>query len=74
MSKVIQEVDVFDVIKYVGRKNKKLQAILLQEMEKFFPKHSDEYQEIRKVVLDETSNFSRSILREIFGDLEILVK
>jgi len=75
MSEIIQEVDLLSLVSYVDRKNKKLQAILLQNMEKNFDKGSKEYVELRKVILDETSDFARSVVRKIFGDgMEYLVK
>lgn len=74
MDKVIQEISILDVIKYVGKKNKKLQAILLQEIEKYIEKDSEAYTELRKVILDETSNFSRAVIRQIFGEIDGLIK
>jgi hypothetical protein len=73
MTKVIQEVDLFDLIGYCSKKNKKLQAVLLQKLEEYFAKDSQEYIELRKCVLDETSGAFRAIIREIFGDVEYLV-
>ena len=75
MQEIIQEVDLLSLVSYVDRKNKKLQAILLQNMERNFDKGSKEYVELRKVILDETSDFARSVVRKIFGDgMEYLVK
>jgi hypothetical protein len=73
MSSVIQEVDLLDLIRYCSKKNKKLQAVLLQKLEEYFQKDSTEYLELRKVILDETSGAFRAIIREIFGDVEYLV-
>ena len=75
MGDIIQEVDLLTLISYVDKKNKKLQAILLQNMEKNFDRGSKEYIELRKIILDETSDFARSVVRKIFGDgMEYLVK
>lgn len=73
MGKIIQEVDLLELVAYASKKNKKLQAVLLQKLEEYFPKDSHEYLELRKVVLDETSGAFRAIIREIFGDIEYLV-
>ena len=73
MSQIVQEVDLLDLVKYASKKNKKLQAVLLQKLEEYFPKDSSEYLELRKVILDETSGAFRAIIREIFGDVEYLV-
>lgn len=72
--KMIQEVDIIDVIRNVGRRNKKLQAILLQELEKYVPKGSEEYELLRKFVLDEVNGYTRSVMRDIFGDIEFMIK
>ncbi len=71
--KVIQELDVLEIIRSVGKKNKRLQAILLQEVEKVVDKDSPEFEPIRKAILDETNNYTRSIIRIIFGDVEYLI-
>jgi hypothetical protein len=73
MSQIIQEIDLLDLVKYASKKNKKLQAVLLQKVEEYLPKDSVEYLELRKVILDETSGAFRAIIREIFGDVEYLV-
>lgn len=71
--KAIQEIDIVDVIRNVGRKNKKLQAKLLQELEKHVEKGSPEYEELRKFVLDEINGYTRSVMRDIFGDIEYMI-
>lgn len=73
-SRAIQEVDVLDIIKSVGRRNKKIQAMLLQEIEKYVDKSSPEFEELRKFILDEVNGYTRGVLREIFGDVEFMMK
>jgi len=68
---VVQQVDILEVLTSVGKKKKKLQAILLQELETIIPKISPEYGKMRKVILDETSDYARSVVRSIFGDIEV---
>ena len=68
---VIQSVDILEVLTSVGKKKRKLQAILLQELETVIPKTSPEYGKMRKVILDETSDYARSVVRSIFGDIEV---
>ena len=72
--KVIQEMDILELVRSIGRKNKKMQAILLQSLEKLVDKDSKEYEEMRKVILDESNNYSRAIVRIIFGDIEFVIK
>jgi hypothetical protein len=73
MGSVVQEVSLIDLVKYISKRNHKLQAVLLQTIEEYIPKDSQEFLEIRKVILDETSGAFRAIIREVFGDVEYLV-
>lgn len=74
MDKVIQDVDVMKVVSSIGRRSKKLQAILLQAIERYIDKRSPEYEELRKLVLDETNNNARAVVRLIFGDIEFMIE
>lgn len=72
--KAVQEVDIVEIIRSVGKKNKKVQARILQELEKHIRKDSPEFEEIRKFTLDEINSYTRSIMRDIFGDIEYMIK
>jgi hypothetical protein len=72
-SGVIQEIDTLDIVKSIGRESKRFQAIFLQKLEEVIPKSSQEYQTIRKFFLDESSNNTRAVVREIFGDIDYLI-
>lgn len=68
---VIQGLDVVDIQHFVGRKNRKFQAVILHDIEEILDKDSDEFQKVRKLVLDGFNEYTRSVLRIIFGnDLE----
>jgi hypothetical protein len=69
---VIQEVEILDTLRSIAKKKKKLQAILLQELETVIRKESPEYGKMRKVIMDETSEYARSVVKSIFGDIEVL--
>jgi len=71
MTSIIQGVEVLDVLKSIGKKKKKLQAILLQELETVISKESPEFGKMRKVIMDETSEYARNIVTSIFGDIEV---
>jgi glutamyl-tRNA reductase len=73
-AKAIQEVNIVEVIKSVGKKNKRIQAKILQELEKHLDKSSPEYEELRKFILDEVNGYTRSIMRDIFGDIEYMIQ
>jgi len=65
-----QGIDVLDLVGFIGRLTKRYQANLLTEIEDVVDPSSDEYSQIRKLVLDSTNNFSRSVVKVIFGDVE----
>lgn len=71
--KVFQEVDALQVVKRIGTTSKRAQAKILQRLELTLDKDSDEFIEIRKLILDELNNLNRSVVREIFGDIEYLI-
>lgn len=73
MGQVVQEVSLIELVGFCSKRNKKLQAVLLQALEEYFPRTSSEYIELRKIVLDETSGAFRAIIRELFGDVENLI-
>jgi len=73
MGQVIQEVNLLDLIKFISKRNHKLQAVLLQTIEEYIPKESQDFAVVRKVILHETSGAFRAIIREVFGDVEYLV-
>lgn len=71
---VFKEVDVLDVIRNIGKKNKQTQAKLMQELEKYVDKNTPEFDALRKFVLDEINSYTRSVVRTVFGDIEYLIK
>jgi hypothetical protein len=70
---VVQEVDVLELIRIIGRKNKVAQAKILQRLETVIT-DPQEYQEIRKFILDELNNLTRQYVKATFGDIEFLIK
>lgn len=74
MSDFVQELNTMELVRGIGSKNKKMQAILLQKLELVVDKNSPEYEEYRKVILDESNNYARAIVRLIFGDIEYTLK
>jgi hypothetical protein len=71
---VVQGLDLIDIVTFISKKNKKFQAILLAELEEVLGKDSPEYAKVRKLVLDGFNNYTRSVVRAIFGDIEYMVK
>jgi hypothetical protein len=67
-TQAIQGVDIIELIMDVGQKNKKFTAKTLQEIEAIMGKDSPEYPLVRKAVLDCFNNYTRSIMRSVFGN------
>ncbi len=67
-AKVVQNVEAIDLISFINRKKKLHQKILLDQIEQVLDVTSDEYKIIRKAILDNTNDYSRSVVRVIFGD------
>lgn len=65
--RIVQGMDVIDTIKFISKKNKTYQAVLLGNIENVVPKDSEEYKAVRKMVLDSFNNYTRSIFKIIFG-------
>lgn len=73
-SKIFQEIDALQVIKQIGKSSKRAQAKILQKLELSMDKNSEEYSDLRKLILDELNGLNRSVIREIFGEIEYLIK
>jgi hypothetical protein len=65
---IIQQLDLMDIIFFVGKKSRRFQAVLLQDIEEVLGKDTEEYTKVRKLVLDSFNNYTRSVLRTIFGN------
>jgi len=71
--RIFQEIGVISTLKQIGTLNKRTQARLLQMLELHFDKDSQEFQEIRKFLLDEVNGYTRAVVREVFGDIEYMI-
>ncbi len=67
---IMQGFDILDVTAFIGRLNKRYQAVLLSNIEDVLSKSHKDYPQIRKLILDSTNNFSRAVVNEIFGEIE----
>jgi hypothetical protein len=65
---LIESLDLIDLIYFTQQKNRKFQAILLQNIEEVLDKNSPEFLKIRSLVLDNFNQYTRSLLRLIFGN------
>lgn len=66
----IDGLDLFDLISFISKKNKRFIAIILAETEEIVGKDTEEYTALRKIILDGFNDYTRSIVRIIFGDIE----
>lgn len=66
-SNIIIGLDPIDIVNYIGAKNKKFQAILLQDIEQVMDRESEEFKLVRKIILDSYNNYTRSVVRAILG-------
>lgn len=69
----IEGLDLVDVVDFVTRKKNKFAAICLSELEEVMDKDSKEFKIMRKIVLDTLNDYTRSIMRILFGDIEGLI-
>lgn len=72
-TEVFQEVEIISLIAKIGSSSKKTQAKILQKLEEVIQDPED-YQEVRKFVLDEINNLTRAFVKATFGDIEFLIK
>jgi hypothetical protein len=66
---LLQGFDLLDVVEYIDRTNKKFQATLLSQLEEEIT-DKEIFMVVRKLVLDSTNNFVRTIVKKIYGDIE----
>ena len=62
--------DLFDMISFISKKNKRFCAVILADAEEVLGKDSEEFEAIRKIFLDGFNDYTRSIVRIVFGDIE----
>jgi len=71
---LIQGVNILGVIRKINTRNRRLQAILLSQIEMSIDKSSPGFGDLRKLLLDETNSYTRAVIREIFGDIEYYLR
>lgn len=70
----IDGLDMIDVVDFITRKRNKFIAVMLSELEEYMEVDSNEYKLIRKVILDGMNDYTRSMMRALFGDIEGLIQ
>lgn len=67
---IMQGFDMMDTVSFLARLNKKNQAILLARIEEVLDHNTPEFIAVRKIVLDSTNDYTRSIVKKLFGNTE----
>jgi len=70
MGIITQKVDLLNLTDLISRKNKKLQAVALSQIESLLLDQPEIFTQIRKVYLDSMNDFARLILTALYQDVE----
>lgn len=65
--KVIEEIDLIDVIGFIDRKGRVFQRKMLDSIESELKENPEQFLVIRKIILDGLNDYKRAILTIIFG-------
>ena len=66
----ISGLDLVELLDFIGSKNKKYQAVLLSDIEEILDRNSEEFIQIRKLILDTMNKYTRGVSRLITGNVE----
>jgi hypothetical protein len=67
---IIDGLNMFDVINWVTKKNRRYIANGLRELEEILGKDTESFIRARKLYLDNFNDYTRSILVTLFGNIE----
>lgn len=70
---VIDGLDILDILHFITNKRDKFIAIALAELEEQVAPGTPEFRASRKIILDGFNDYTRSLLRILFGDVEGMV-
>lgn len=70
MAIITQNIDLLEITGLIARKNKKLQAVALSQIESLLIDQPEIFTQIRKVYLDSMNDFARLILTALYQDVE----
>jgi hypothetical protein len=68
---ILEGFDVFDTVSFISRMNRRYQATLLSQVEDLIGRNHADYPVLRKLILDSTNEFTRSVVKNIFGDIDV---
>lgn len=64
----INGLDELDIMGAMERRQKRYLALLLQDVEQAMANNPENYQLVRKMILDNFNDYTRSIFRVVLGD------
>jgi hypothetical protein len=67
---IINGLNMFDIITWISKKNRRYIANGLRELEEILGKDTEAYVRARKLYLDNFNDYTRSILITLFGNIE----
>lgn len=67
----IEGLDLLDLVNEIDKKDRRFKAICLQALEESMVLNDEEFKLVRKIVLDSISSYTRSLIRFLFGEIEI---
>jgi len=67
---VIDGLNMFDIINFIQKKNKRYMANALDEVEEVLDKDSEAFLMVRKIILDTMNDYTRSVFVTLFGNIE----
>lgn len=67
---VIDGLNMFDIINFIQKKNKRYMANALDEVEEVLDKDSEQFLMVRKIILDTMNDYTRSVFVTLFGNIE----
>lgn len=66
VDKIIQPMNLLELIEDIYKMSKQRQAAFLTELQMFLS--PDDFKKVRKLYLDSTNDYTRSVIKEVFGD------
>jgi phage-related tail protein len=65
----INGLDAEEILKFLSKKNRRYQAMQLDDIEIILGK-TEEFSKVRKIILDYTNEYTRSVAKLFLGDIE----
>lgn len=67
----IEGLDIIDLVEEIDKKDRRFKAVCLQALEETTNLSPEEFKMVRKIILDSMSSYTRSLVRMLFGEIEI---